>query len=291
MTGGTAVSKLNLYLKVTARRADGYHELQTLFYPVAAIADRLWLDVAAAPGVTLNVANAPALAAESDNLVLRAARAYAAAAGLEPSWHFMLEKNVPIAAGMGGGSSDAACALRLLNAEFRRLSRRQLAEIAVGLGADVPYFLAPATGFATGIGEHFTPFAAEPPPLPLLLINPRFPVSAKWAYTHLAPERIGPDAAERDRRLAVALQAGDLAGVAANLHNDLATALYEKFPLLALLRDFACENGALQAEITGSGPTLYALLPAPEAIPVLAEKIRGRFGSDTLTLLPVTPPR
>ncbi|MGE4565548.1 MAG: 4-(cytidine 5'-diphospho)-2-C-methyl-D-erythritol kinase [Victivallaceae bacterium] len=276
-----AIAKLNLYLKVTGKRADGYHELLTLFFPVNALADTLTLEQGE-PGIRLNTDGLGDLGAGNDNLVVRAARSYAEAAEIAPAWRFRLTKRIPVAAGMGGGSSDAAAALRLLNQQYGLLTAAELAAIALKLGADVPYFLAPATGFATGIGERFTALDGAALKLPLLIVNPRFPVSAKWAYSNLDPARIGPDCENRAEALAAALRANDPAAIAANLHNDLAPALYRKFPLLDMLRCFLCQNGALNAEITGSGSTMYAIAPDCGALGELARRTRDHFGETLL---------
>lgn len=276
-----AIAKLNLYLKVTGKRADGYHELLTLFFPVTSLADTLTLTTGE-PGIRLASAGLGGLGASDDNLVVRAARSYAEAAKITPAWSFHLTKRIPVAAGMGGGSSDAAAALRLLNQEYGLLTVEQLGAIALKLGADVPYFLAPAVGFATGIGEEFTRLDGAEPELPLLIVNPRFPVSAKWAYMHLDPAEIGPDRRNRADALAAALRANDPEAVAANLHNDLAPALYRKFPLLGILRRFLCQNGALNAEITGSGSTMYAIAPDRNALGELARRTRDHFGETLL---------
>ena len=118
----------------------------------------------------------------------------------------------------------------------------------------------------------------RPPPLPLVLVNPRFPVSARWAYRALDPARIGRDETGRPERLVEAVKRGDPAAVAAELFNDLAPALYRKFPLLRELRDFLLAEGALGSEITGSGSTLFAVAAAPEAAASLAERVRGAYG-------------
>ena len=224
--------KVNLYLKVTGKRPDGYHELSTLFLPLSAPADEVTLE-AGPPGIEL----ASDFRAEGDNLMLRAARRYAERAGLEPAWRLTLVKNIPVAAGLGGGSADAAAVLRLLNDRYRALDPASLAALAAELGADVPFFLDPVAAMASGIGDRLSPLGSAPP-LPLVLVNPRFPVSARWAYRALDPARIGRDETGRPERLVEAVKRGDPAAVAAELFNDLAPALYRKFPLLRELRDF-----------------------------------------------------
>ena len=264
--------KVNLYLKVTGKRPDGYHELSTLFLPLSGPADEVTLEPGP-PGIEL----VSDFRAEGDNLMLRAARRYAERAKLEPAWRLTLVKNIPVAAGLGGGSADAAAVLRLLNERYRALDPSALTALAAELGADVPFFLEPGAAVASGIGDRLTPLGAIPP-LPLVLVNPRFPVSARWAYQALDPARIGAEGTGRLERLVAAVKRGDPAAAAAELCNDLAPALYRKFPLLRELRDFLLAEGALGSEITGSGSTIFAVASAPAAAASLAERVRGAYG-------------
>ena len=193
---------------------------------------------------------------------------------------------------MGGGSSDAGAVLRRLNGHFKALPENELARLALTLGADVPFFLYPHVSVATGVGEVFRPVEGMVSPPPLLVVNPNFPVSAKWAYTHLDPARIGNGGREKLEKLVWGLREGDAAMVAGNLHNDLAFALYEKFPLLRMLRDTMKEAGALNAEITGSGPTLYAVCETVEIRRQVAQRVRERFAKETATVfenIPLSP--
>ncbi len=252
-----APGKINLFLKVTGRRSDGFHDLLTLFVPVAAPADTLDVDWNAAPGVGLDC-SAPGVPGGVENLAGLAALRYAERSGIAPAWHIRLDKKIPVAAGMGGGSSDAGTLLRNLENRFGALGEARLAALALELGSDVSFFLNPAPAVARGRGEALAMLDFTLPELPLLLVNPRFPVSARWAYTHLLTERIGAGDEALERLLAV-LRSGDLEAIGCSFHNDLAFALFRKFPLLAMLRDAMRECGALGVEISGSGPTLFAL--------------------------------
>lgn len=285
---GDSFSKLNLYLKVVARRPDRYHEIETLFLPLPEPADRISIDLEGAPGIRV-VSTLPELPENLENLAGRAALAYADLAGVEPRWSIRIEKRIPVAAGMGGGSSDAGTVLVLLNRHFRKLPEEKLAALALTLGADVPFFLRPRPAIATGVGEAFRVLDGEWAPLPLLVINPRFPVSAKWAYTHLDPARIGREDSGRLERLLAGLRTGDAAMVAENLHNDLAPALYRKFPLLGEWRQFMLRNGALHVEITGSGPTLYAVCATVGERRRLGEALRRRFPAEVAGIFDEIP--
>ncbi len=238
-----APAKINLRLKVTARRVDGYHELETVFLPLSEPADLVELTIV--PGGLSFSCSEPSLGGD-DNLCCKAAKLYSAASGIAPEWRFHLTKNIPVAAGLGGGSSDAAAVLRLLNRRYQALSGEELAAMALRLGADVPFFLDPRLALATGVGEKLTPLKMEIPNMSLLLVNPGFPVSAAWAYRHLDPATIGP-----------APEAGE--NLLADIYNDLEPAVLAKFPILVHLKELLLECGATTACMSGSGPTFFAL--------------------------------
>lgn len=169
----TAYAKINLALHVRARRADGYHDLETLF-AFAQEGDRLTAQHA--PGFSLKIIGpfADDLSTDQDNLVLRAARLLAQANGIETGLAFTLEKHLPIAAGIGGGSADAAAALRLA-ARLWNLPASAVPAVAAQLGADVPSCVMAETCIGTGTGADLRPFDAGVSGLPLLLVNPRIP--------------------------------------------------------------------------------------------------------------------
>lgn len=243
-----APAKINLQLKVTARRPDGYHELQISFLPLRELFDEIELEFKQGP---LRVQCAGSgVPQDGDNICGKAAHAYHLAANIPCEWIFTIHKKIPVAAGLGGGSSDAAAVLRMLNRHYRALTEEKLFELAAGLGADVPFFLNPRPASATGVGEKLTPLEFKLPPLPLLLVNPAFPVSAAWAYRHLDPALIGPGEA---------LHGGSFDEIAAQVRNDLEPAVLAKFPLLRMIRRTMLEQGAAAACLSGSGPTMFAL--------------------------------
>ena len=166
-----AVSKLNLYLKVTARRPDRYHDLETLFLPLTSPADRIVIDFDAAPGIRVSSSLA-GLPENLENLAGRAALAYADASGVRPTWAIHIEKRIPVTAGMGGGSSDAGTVLSLLAAHYGRVAPDDLAALALTLGADVPFFLRPRAATATGVGDQITPIDGILTMPLLLVVNP-----------------------------------------------------------------------------------------------------------------------
>ena len=273
-------SKINLRLKVTARREDGYHELASCFLPLSDPADVLTLTVDENhSGITLD---ATGFAVEPEaNLVCKAAGIYAEKSGISPCWHFKLKKNIPVATGMGGGSSNAAGALKLLNCRYQHLSPAELAAAAVKIGADVPFFLLYAPAWATGIGEKLTPLPVGGRLPAVLVIAPGFPVSAKWGFAALDKKRIAPDKTDMAVAAAQLLSADAPWEAWQNFcHNDLGFAIFEKFPLTALYREFLLAHRALTVQVCGSGPSLFALFTDEESALAAGKALRAGELSD-----------
>jgi 4-diphosphocytidyl-2-C-methyl-D-erythritol kinase len=262
-----APAKINLTLRIVRRRADGYHELESLVV-FADLADRLSL--IPGPETSLEVTGpfAAACGATDDNLVLKAVRKLSAGISGLKAGRFRLEKNLPVAAGIGGGSSDAAAALRLLaHANGIALDDPRLAEAAVAVGADVPVCVEPRARIMRGIGEILSaPF--DLPALPALLVNPRVPtetrkVFAAFAGMHGSSEHLG--APPRDNLLGY-LQAHG---------NDLTVPAIACVPVIGELLDvIAALPGAQLARMSGSGSTCFALFGSAEAVNNAVERLR-----------------
>ena len=247
-----APGKINLHLSVTGRRPDGYHLLSTLMVKLD-LADVLTV-TRAASGVRLFVRGAD-LSEGDDNLVVRAARMFFQAADISGGAEFHLEKNIPVAAGMGGGSSDAAAALEGLNRLYSEpLSRDRLAELGLSLGADVPFFIHPgASARAEGIGEILTPGPILPE-VYFLLLNPGWPLSTAWVFknynlklTKHGRNHIYLDFNERSFT------------IGSVLHNDLEAVVLPRYPELSRMKERLIQAGATGALMTGSGPTVFGV--------------------------------
>jgi 4-diphosphocytidyl-2-C-methyl-D-erythritol kinase len=262
-----APAKINLHLHVVGRRADGYHLLDSLVV-FAGIGDRL--TVSPSNRLTLSVTGpfATGLAAETDNLVLRAARTLAAQAGVQATGALVLEKNLPVASGIGGGSADAAAALRLL-CRFWRLDSRLPEQLAAGLGADVPVCVAGAPTMMSGVGEILAPAPALPD-VGIVLVNPGVAVSTPSVFR----ARIGdfshpalfPEQGWRD--------ANSLVETLRATRNDLEPPARLLTPAIGELLDtLAAIPGCLLARMSGSGATCFGLFAAPEAAQVAARTI------------------
>ncbi len=263
-----APAKLNLYLHVTGRRPDGYHLLDSLFV-FADVGDRVSARAADDLSLTLTGPFAAALEAEGDNLVLRAARALAAAAGIAPRAALTLEKNLPVAAGLGGGSADAAAALSALSALWGL--DLALDDIALGLGADVPACLHGRPCLVSGIGETITAAPALGGPLHAVLVNPGLPLETRDVFGARAGGFLPADPLDRD-----CANVFDLALALKPRRNDLEPAARFLLPeiddVLAALADMP---NCLLARLSGSGPTCFGLFGTAATAERAAQRLRA----------------
>jgi len=246
-------AKINLYLKVLGKRQDGYHEIETIFWPIASVCDDVEIELRESGGISMSCDGASeGVPCDSRNLCVKAAEAFRDVFG-DFSAHIHLTKRIPVAAGMGGGSSDAAAVLlelrRLLKPDLKDV---ELEKIAVKLGADVPFFLNPVPCVARGIGERRERIAAKGAPL-LVLVHPRFPIPASWAYAHCAS--IGQNASIET--MLSALADGDWKKVEENVRNDLEAGIFRKYPILCMIRERMESLGVRNVHISGSGPVLF----------------------------------
>ena len=173
----------------------------------------------------------------------------------------------------------------LLQERFHSLSESRLEAEAFSLGADVPFFLNPRPSHVTGAGEHHTPVEGLPEHLPILLAAPQFPVSAAWAYRHMDLAR-AVSTPPRTNELIDALRRRDYESAAQFMRNDLEHALFDKFPLLVLIRRFLLENGALRVMVSGSGPTLLALFRDDAAAQAACARAEKEFDPAVRFILP-----
>jgi 4-diphosphocytidyl-2-C-methyl-D-erythritol kinase len=273
--------KVNLLLNILGRRPDGFHELETVMQPIN-LCDRLTLERRGG-AVELTCSDA-SLPADARNLVHRAATAFLAAAKISEGVRIHLEKKIPLAAGLGGGSGNAATTLLALNELFSRpLPAAKLQELAAALGSDVPFFLQDRPARATGRGETIQPL--EPFPAlrgrAFLLIHPGFGIATPWAYQHLArfPEALNGQPG-RAQKLISRLQGDDWRAAGAEFYNALEAPALEKYPVLALFQEFLRAHGALATLMSGSGSTTFAVIENVAAGEALLEKFREKFGSN-----------
>ena len=247
-------AKINLFLKVLGTRADGYHELETVFLPIPGLYDDVTVTPSDKPSLSISC-NMPELETDG-NLCLKAARAFCNQTGLPQAFHVDLVKRIPVAAGLGGGSSDAAATILQLNSYLQKpLSHGELVKLAATVGADVPFFLKPTPSAATGIGDVLSPIDVSAN-LDVLVISPGIPIPVKWAYDHCKPQ---PAVTLDEFRQTCA--SASVETIAKLCHNDLEYAIFDKFPVIAMMRDHLLAQGALCVHVSGSGSSLFAILP------------------------------
>jgi 4-diphosphocytidyl-2-C-methyl-D-erythritol kinase len=273
--------KVNFILNILGRRADGFHELETVMHPVD-VCDQITFETASR-GIQLTCDN-PELPVDSRNLVFRAAEAFLEAARPGTGIRIHLQKRIPMAAGLGGGSGNAATTLTGLNEVLGgRLTGDAGGGIASTLGSDVPFFLQPHPALATGRGEHVTPLEefASLRGWAILLVHPGFGISTPWAYRELArfPQALNGEPG-RAARVANALGSGDVPGACSQFYNSLEFPALEKFPVLALYQEFLREQGAAVALMSGSGSTTFALFEELSRAQAAVDPFKARFGGN-----------
>lgn len=281
-----APAKINLQLAIVGKRPDGYHELESFMLKLA-LADRL-IFARQPAGITLSCPGT-SLPVGADNLVYRAARVFLDHARIDEGVAITLHKRIPIAAGLGGGSSDAAATLRGLNQLFdARVGQEALLALATPLGADVPFFVldAPAA-WARGIGDRLTP-APVPEVGWILLVNPGFPVSTKWVYENFALTRGGnPYILGRGSVSANPAESRDNTRLLPLL-NDLEAVTVSRYPEVAALKAALIAGGAYDALMSGSGPTVFGLFAEREAAERCAASLKPRYGDKVFLTRPLS---
>jgi len=245
-----APAKINYRLDVIAKRADGYHDLRMIMQRIN-LCDEVSIELSAEPGIRVTCGKKGVPDGEG-NIAFRAAKRLLDLSEISAGINISITKNIPVAAGLGGGSSDCAAVLSGLNELLNLgLSRERLMEIAVKLGADVPFFLFGHTALAEGIGELLTP-VSEVPDGWIVLVNPNVPVSTAWVYKNLQLTRQGgvdtlPNSFE------------NMVELSSILHNDLESVTIPAFPVIAEIKRLLLDSGAAGSLMSGSGPTVFGL--------------------------------
>lgn len=275
-----APAKINLSLEVRRKREDGFHDISTLMARLD-VADELHFHKSITTSLLCNV---PELPVDESNLVLRAVQEFEKVYGRKVKQKITLTKRVPMAAGLGGGSSDAAATLLALNERLgTQYSHDELREMAAACGSDVAFFVNPVVSLCKGRGEKVSPmdrFATWSSPI--VLLKPQFGVSTKYAY----------EAFERSRiRKGFFYEAQKLEN-GPRLVNDLERPVFAKFPFLGLLKNWMLERpGVKGALMSGSGSTMFALTDTPEAARQLAEDALAEIDPTLYTYCGVVNPQ
>ncbi len=250
-----AMAKINLGLDVVRKREDGYHEVRMIMQTVN-LYDKLFISVSEKPGIRLKT-NLSFLPVNENNLIYKAAKLLIDEFDIKNGVDIQLQKFIPVAAGMAGGSTDAATTLIGMNQLFDlKLSRRQLMERGVKLGADVPYCVTGGTALSEGIGEILTRLPDVPKGY-VLVAKPGISVSTKFVYTNLKLDQLEshPDI---DAQVE-AIRQQDFGKMAGLMGNVLETVTIPAYPVIQEIKDLMMKQGAVNAMMSGSGPTVFGL--------------------------------
>jgi 4-diphosphocytidyl-2-C-methyl-D-erythritol kinase len=259
-------AKLNLGLEILGKRPDGYHEIRTLFQKIS-LHDTLHFALRKERGVSVSADN-PELPVGRRNLVYRAAAMLLERSNSSGGISIRIEKRIPIGAGLGGGSSNAAATLKALNEMLGiGLGRKELAGLGLEIGADVPFFLMEGAAIGTGIGERLK--KVDLPPFWYLLINPGFEVSTQWAYRNLVLTK-------RRFRSNIHKFVRTPVETSRVLRNDLEEVVRASHPQINTMKEILYSAGAEGALMSGSGPTVFGIFEGEARASEAFRKIRGR---------------
>lgn len=287
-----AYGKINLGLDALSKRPDGYHELSMIMQTVD-IYDTLTFSVTEEPGIKLTVeveggSQPVSVPADQSNLVWRAADLLMREFDIRQGVRIHLVKRIPVAAGMAGGSSDCAAALKGVNQLFGLgLSLTQLQERGVKLGADVPYCLLGGTALAEGIGEKLT-VLPDMPDCPMVIAKPAIGISTPFVFKNLRVYELEshPDIAG----MRGAIEAGDLDGVVSRLENVLETAAIPHFPIVGEIKQAMAQLGAKGVLMSGSGPTVFGIFADRAAAETAAKELKSKeLAAQVFVTGPCTP--
>lgn len=282
-----AFAKINLGLDILRKREDGYHEVRMIMQTIQ-MYDVLEMKKVKKPGISLSV-NYPYIPSDERNLVYKAAKLLMDEFQVKEGVDIRLEKFIPVAAGMAGGSSDAAAAMVGINHLFKLgLSEKDLMDRAVNIGADVPYCVMRGTALAEGIGEKLTRIA-QVPDCYVLIGKPGIGVSTKTAYESLQLDKIQShpdiDGMIRD------IENGNLLAMTDKMGNVFESGIIGKYPVIGEIKDLMEANGALKAMMSGSGPTVFGIFDDREKMEAAAAVLRQSNLAKTVFATEVTKVR
>ena len=269
-------SKINLTLNILAKRQDGYHDIETIMQSIN-LADRIFIKEEK-EGIKIKCSH-PLVPVDSQSLTYRSAekilRRYRITRGVK----IKIDKKIPLASGMAGGSANSASILVGINKLFAlNLSNKDLREIGEELGMDVPFCIQNGTALAYHKGEKVTPLSPINPPLWIIIINPGFEIPTKWAYNNLNLEWLKKEK-NNTKGMLNALKEGGLPGIAKNLFNSFEGLIIKKYPEIGKIKDRLIEEGALGALMSGSGPTVFGIAQNKEQALKIYEKLKSEYKS------------
>lgn len=267
-------AKINVRLDVLNKRHDGYHDLRMINTPIN-IYDEIECELIER-GITVECENDAHVPNGEKNIVYGVAKEILAYSNKNIGVSIRIKKNIPSAAGMGGGSSNAASVLMGLNELLRiNLSKDKLMKIGLRFGADVPFFIFGGPAIATGVGETLSKIK-KMPKLPLVVVTPNVRVPTKWAFERYAANDNVP-VAKADGSEALPVQYATKKALIKYLNNDLERVTSEKFPVVQDIKDLLAKTGALGCQMTGSGPTVFGIYGTNEEAQAASRKIQNKF--------------
>jgi len=269
-------SKINLTLNILGKRRDGYHNIETIMQSIN-LADRIFIKEEK-EGVKIKCSH-PLVPVDTQSLTYRSAEKILNRYRIKKGVKIEIDKKIPLASGMAGGSANSASILVGINKLFAlNLSNKDLREIGEELGMDVPFCIQNGTALAYHKGEKVTPLPPINPPLWIIIINPGFEIPTKWAYNNLD---LGLIKREKNSTIAMlkALKEGGLEGIAKNLFNSFEGLVIKKYPEIGKINDRLVEEGALGALMSGSGPTVFGIAQNKEQALRIYEKLKSEYKS------------
>lgn len=273
-----AMAKINIGLDVVKKREDGYHEVRMIMQTIS-MYDVLDMEKTGEPGIALTT-NLPYIPCDERNLVYRAAKLLMDEKNVKGGLKIRLDKFIPVAAGMAGGSSDAAAAMIGTNKLFKLgFSLEELMERGVQIGADVPYCIMRGTALAEGIGEKLTSLPAIPKCF-VLVGKPGINVSTKTAYENLRLDEIQqhPDI----DGIVQGIRENDLDAITSRMENVFEPGIISRYPIIAKIKELMLETGAENAVMSGSGPTVFGIYKTKEAVNRAAKALRSSHLAKTV---------
>ncbi len=265
-----AYAKINLGLRILGKRSDGFHNIETVFHRIDLYDE---LEFLASDLISMECDNCD-VPLDEKNLCIRAANLLQQKYGIRKGVHIRLKKNIPVGAGLGGGSSDAAAVLLHLPKFLgHEISKNELMELALNLGSDVPYFLEEGTAYATGRGEKLEYFKLDIPYW-ILLVNPQIHVSTAWAYNNLS---LNPDKYKTNLKTDLIYNIHSPEKLRQLVTNDFEDVVFEEYPLIKRLKLHLYESGADFVQMSGSGSSVYGFFKTEPDLKKISQNISSEY--------------
>ena len=267
-------SKINLTLNILGKRQDEYHDIETIMQSVN-LADRIFIKEEK-EGIKIKCSH-PLIPVDTQSLTYRTAEKILNRYRITRGVKIEINKKIPLASGMAGGSANSASILVGINKLFAlNLSNKDLKKIGEELGMDVPFCIQNGTALAYHKGEKVTPLSFINPPLWIIIINPGFEIPTKWAYNNLDLDRIKEEK-NNTKAMLNALKERDLPGITKNLFNSFEGLIIKKYPEIGKIKDRLIEEGAMGALMSGSGPTVFGIAQNKEQALKIHEKLKSEY--------------